>query len=92
MDTIQLTPETVASYKHILLNPQKYNLPFKAITEYFEKSEQVTASHKLAYLYLTHIARPVPKMILYIIMNEIYGHCNAKDEKGDLGYYLKFVE
>jgi len=90
MDDIQLTPETINAYKLCITDPKYQGLPFDAITNCFIKSGNVTAKHELAEAYINHINRPLPKVILYIIMDEIYGQCDGKDEKGNLGYHLKF--
>lgn len=90
METIQLTPETVDAYKTLITKPKENGLQFDAITDCFEKSETVTAKHILAEAYIIHIDKPLPKVILYIIMDDLFGQCNGKDENGCLGYYLRF--
>lgn len=83
-----LTPETVSAYKELITDPQKHGLELIAITDFFVKSDKVTAKHILAKAYIDHIQKPLPKLILYIIMDEIYGCCRLKDENGNLGYNL----
>lgn len=91
MNTIPLTPETVKMYKDILTEPEKNKLPYKPITDCFKKSETVTAQHVLFNEYIAYIEnRPLPKVIFYIIMQEIFGNCNGKDESGCAGWFLKF--
>ncbi len=88
---MQLTPEVVAMYKDFLVNPAKHKLDYKPISECFEKSETVTAKHILWHEYIAYLQRPLHKVIGYIIMDEVFGQCDGKDEKGSLGYHLKFV-
>ena len=89
MSEIQLTPETISAYKALITSPKDNGFEFTSITEYFEKSETVTAKHILAESYVNHINKPLPKVVLYIIMNEIYGQCIGRDENKIMGYYLK---
>jgi hypothetical protein len=91
MGTIQLTPETISAYKKLITNPKENGLPFDAIADCFEKNETVVAKHELADAYIKHIDKPLPKAILYIIMDDIFGQCNGKDGNGNLGYYLRFT-
>jgi hypothetical protein len=84
-----LNQETVAAYKTLITEPAKHGLiDIIPVTEFFEKSEKVTAKHILAKAYMDHVARDLPKVILYIIMDEIFGICDGKDEDGLLGYHL----
>ena len=85
---MDLTPETISAYKELITEPKKYGLEITAITDFFCKSDKVTANHILATAYVDHIQKPLPKVILYIIMDEIYGCCSEVDENGDLGYNL----
>lgn len=90
-----ITPEVVEAYKIAITKPKENGLPFEPIQDLFEKSETVTAKHILAKQYAEYIAKPIPiipKLILYIIMNELFGPYTATDENGNLGYYLKFKE
>lgn len=87
---MELNPQTVDAYKTLITNPKENNLPFDSITDCFDKSKDVTAKHILAKQYIDYIDKPLPKVILYIIMDQIFGQCNGKDANGDLGYYLKF--
>lgn len=85
-----LNPETIDAYKTLITKPKENGLPFDAITECFDKSETVTAKHILAKQYIDYIGKPLPKVILYIIMDDLFGQCTGKDKNGDLGYKLKF--
>lgn len=86
-----LTPELIAAYKQILTSPEKYNFDWKPLGELFIKSKTVTASDELYNQFKQYIGveRHVPKVIFYIIMIDIFGNCNSKDQKGKLGYYLE---
>lgn len=85
-----LTPQTIDAYKQILSNPSKHGFNFKPLNECFSKSETVTAQHILFDSYVGYIAKPLPKVVFYIIMQEIHGQPFEKDEKGCLGYRLTF--
>lgn len=85
---MNLTPQTIAVYQELITNPVKYGFEFTPITDFFEKSDIITAKHVLAESYILHVRERLPKLILYIIMDNIYGQCNGKDAKGNLGYYL----
>lgn len=87
---MQLTPALVAAYKEALQNPQNHELDFEPLENCFIKSDTVTANHILARQYLDYTARGIPKVIFYIIMQEIYGHPKGKDAEGHFGYYLTF--
>lgn len=86
---MNLTPALVASFKEAILDPSAHDLPFKPLKEYFQKSETVTAKHILAQEYMKIVN--IPKIVLYIIMDEEFGQCDGKDEKGALGYHLVFT-
>ena len=74
-----LSPETVNAYKELLTNPQKHGLQFKPLHELFED-------------FANYLQKPLPKVIFYIIMDELYSHLIDKDEKTkDLGYRLKLI-
>lgn len=89
MTTISLDPQTIAAYEEIITNPKQHGFDFVSISDFFEKSESVTAKHILAEAYMKYINKPLPKVILYIIMDRIFGQCTGKDEKGFAGYHLK---
>ena len=86
-----LNEQTIGAYKELLTNPFKHGLTFKPITECFEKSEKVTAKHILAKEFTDYLDKPLPKVIFYIVMNQLFGQCDGKDENGNLGYHLRFT-
>lgn len=87
-----LSTEAVNSYKELLTNPDKYGLEFKPLNECFEESTEVIPKHILFETFLSYLQKPLPKVILYIIMDEQYAHLIAKDpESGNLGYKLKLI-
>lgn len=87
-----LSPETVNAYKELLTNPQKHGLQFKPLHECFEEIEEVTPKHLLFEDFANYLQKPLPKVIFYIIMDELYFHLIDKDEKtNNLGYRLKLV-
>ena len=57
----------------------------------FEKSDKVTAKHILFDQLIEVIKVPLPKVIFYILMDEMFGFGNYKDENGFLGYSLKIA-
>ena len=85
---MNLNPETVNAYKTIMLDPGKYGFKFKGIKEVFIKSKKCTANHILFKQYIEYINKPLPKVLFYIIMMEVFGQCNGKDNS-DLGYFLE---
>lgn len=91
MEKIIIDEETIAAYRTILQNPSQYHADFNFIplSDFFIPSETITAQHILAQQYISHINLCLPKLILYIIMNELFGNPNGKDADGNLGYYLK---
>lgn len=82
---ILITPATVKMAKDILLSGKN----FKPFNELFETSEQVTAKHKLFEQFVTVTGCQIPKIFIYIVMDDIFGNCTEKDEDGNLGYRLK---
>lgn len=93
---MQLNIATINQYKDFLENPQKYECNYKPIKECFAPSKYVTPQDKLYELYVAHIDKPLPKVVFYIIMQELYDEYRGKapyDEKtkkgGELGYYLR---
>ncbi|NDV96467.1 hypothetical protein D0T84_16320 [Dysgonomonas sp. 521] len=88
-----LNEQTVNAYKELLINPQKHNLKITSITDFFAPSEIVIAKDILAKSYIDHINKPVPKIIIYIIMDDLYGACIEKDSNnGNLGYKLTYKQ
>lgn len=86
-----ISEELIDAYKKILLNPKEYDLPFIGITDFFEESETVTPKHILTKQYIDHCKGTLSKLVLYVIMNEIYG-IGCESENGDFGYKLKVKE
>jgi len=89
-----LSKEAVDAYKELLTNPKKNNLPIEPITDVIVKSETVTGQHNLfkdfiSYLHLNLPKADLPKVIFYILLEEIFGPCTRKDETGCAGYHLK---
>lgn len=92
MRTIQLTPDAVEAYKELLTNPAKYGLPFKPLAECFETSEEVMPKHLLYEAFMNYFQRDLPKVIFYIIMDDLYNDKidKGKEEDGEfMGYRLK---
>lgn len=92
MNTITITPAVIEMFQKSLTDPKGNNLPFDSMAECFEKSETVTAKHTLAEQYQKRINRQIPKLILYIVMDNVFGQCDGKDSSGCLGYHLKVKE
>lgn len=95
-ETIQLTPGHVSAYKEILTNPEKNGFDFRPITECFIESETVTPKHELFNVYIDYLQKPLPKVMFYIIMDDLYGNLagqaiNAEGKPGCLGYKLEFI-
>jgi hypothetical protein len=87
-----LTPELVAATKEAITNPSKYKLPNRPLTECFTESETVTANHILAKDFIENEYPNLSKVLLYIIMEELYGPARVKDAHGDLGYNLTYKQ
>jgi hypothetical protein len=83
-----LTPELVASFKTAIENPTEHGFAFKPFKDYWLSSDVVTAKHILADEYMKIVN--IPKLVLYIIMDEVFGQCRDKDKDGLLGYKLAF--
>lgn len=89
---MNLTPESVNAYKELMTNPASHGLSFKPLAECFEECKKVTPKHILYENYLEYLQKPLPKVIFYIIMDELYEHLISKDENtGYLGYRLKLI-
>lgn len=87
---MKINPETINAYTELLLNPSKHGLDFIPLTDCFKKSDTVTAKHVLAKQFIEYLGKPLPKVVLYIIMDNVFGQCDGKDPEGHLGYYLEF--
>jgi hypothetical protein len=91
---MNLSKEAVDAYKELLSNPKKNNLPIEPITDVLVKSDTVIAQHNLFKQYLSYLNSKLPnadlpKVIFYILLEEIFGPCTGKDETGCAGYHLK---
>jgi hypothetical protein len=86
---MNLTPDTVAAYKTLLTNPKENGLSFEPITDCFIEADQITALHLLYEKYIAYLKKPLPKVIFYIVFQEIYGQCTGTDPNGDAGYRLQ---
>lgn len=91
MNEETISPGLVNAYQQILENPVKNGFDFKSIKEYFQPCEEVTAKHILAESYIKYLDKPLKKVILYIIMDNVFGQAQFKDSKGNLGYKLKIA-
>lgn len=85
---MQINEQTIFAYKEMLADPEKHNLPFQSLREIFLPSDIAIAKHIVYNEYQKVIDRNIPKLIFYIIMDEIYPQKIA--ENGDLGYCLEF--
>lgn len=84
-----LTPETIRHYKQILSEPAKFGFSFPPLSQCFKESDAATPKHTLYKEYCDYIENNnVPKVIFYIIMDELYSTSIAKAPNGDLGYKL----
>lgn len=90
-----INTESINAFQTLVTDPKKYNLKFRPITDCFEKAEQVTAKHILAkqyMVYMTYMGADMPKLVCYIVMDNIFGLCDGTDTEGLLGYHLKFKQ
>ncbi|MBX7242582.1 MAG: hypothetical protein K1X92_12645 [Bacteroidia bacterium] len=70
---------TIGEYTEILNNPQDYGLDMKPFKAYFQKSDEVTAQHELAEQFRNDINSNVPRLVIYILLQEHFGnakHCD----------------
>lgn len=92
-EPIELTPGHIEAYKELLNNPSSHGFTFRKLTECFKESSTVIPKHELYKIYIDYLQKPLPKIVFYIIMDEIYGNVIDKDEtSGNLGYKLEFVD
>lgn len=88
-----LTPQLIESYKELLTNPKEHGLPFEPITEVFEKVDTVTPKHILYVNFMDWFKRDLPKLIFYIIMDDLFADRIDKDPiTSNMGYKLKIKE
>lgn len=85
-----LTEELISAYKQMLSNPEKHNLAFPSLREIFLLSDTAIAKHIVYDKYQRIIDKNIPKIIFYIIMDEMFPQKKAED--GNLGYVVKFKE
>jgi hypothetical protein len=90
-----ISPELIADFKKILLDPKEYNFKFTAINDFFTVSNTIIPKDVLAKEYTDHCRdneASLPKLVLYIIMDEIYGSTDGKAKNGSFGYFLKIAK
>jgi hypothetical protein len=88
--SIELTPAAIEAYKEAVSNPSKHNLKMRLFAECLQKSETITASHILFDAYHKNENHKVPKVIFYMLLEDIYGQAQGKDGDGYAGYFLSF--
>jgi hypothetical protein len=86
-----LSKEAVEAYKTLITDPKAHGLDFKPLEQCFEKSDTCRAQHLLFEDYVAYINKPLPKVIFYIIIQQIYGNCTGIDTAANNsgGYFLK---
>lgn len=89
MDHLILSPATVQAYKTLLTEPESNGLNFKPINEVLLPSEACTAQHILYKQFLDYLQKPLPKVIFYILMEEMFWQYAGHDERGLFGYKLE---
>lgn len=98
---IPLTQQTIDLYTDFLVNPEKYNCDYRPLKECFKIVEKITPQDELYKQYVSYINKPLPKLVFYIIMRDMYptlfGADMYKDDsgeliRGNLGYRLEFVK
>ena len=93
--TIPITPETVALVKDILMSGIKGKYP--AFDKCFVEAETVRAKHLLYQDYVERTGCQIPKVFIYIVMDDILGMPHGKAEEkenapGCLGYRLRLAD
>lgn len=100
---IPMTPESVALFRKFVEHPEEFDgCDYKPIRECFQKSDRCTPQHILFGEYIAYLKRPLPKVMFYIIMDEIFPElkgkapsvCDAEGRHvsgGEIGYYLECV-
>ncbi|KPE51259.1 hypothetical protein [Chryseobacterium indologenes] len=83
-----INQEMVSAYKECLANPKKHNLSFPSLREIFLPSDIAVAKHIVFEKYQIIIGREIPKLIFYIILDEVFPQKKADD--GNLGWCLEF--
>lgn len=89
---IHLDQQTIDLFKSFLMEPAKHGCQYKPMKECFAEADVYTPQHILYQQYVDYLQKPLPKVIFYIIMREVYPELFGKqNDKGDLGYKLKLV-
>jgi len=85
---MNLTPDVVVAYKTLMTKPKENGLEnIPSLDECFAPAEEARAKHLLYEDYIKLIGKPVPKVIFYIVMDELHSTVKAPD--GNLGWKLK---
>ena len=63
-------------------------MTFKPMEELFKRAETAIPKDVLFKQYIEYTQKQFPKIIFYIIMDEVYPQLIAKAPNGDLGYRL----
>lgn len=84
-----LSPEAIAAFSKILHHPKDYDMSFRPFPEMWEPAETARANHLLFEDFQAEVPN-CPKLVFYIIMNEIHGLPCDKDEEGRLGYKIRY--
>lgn len=88
---MELSYNAINAYKTLLTNPKNHGFEFKPIQECFEEVEEVTPKHILYEQYIEYLKKPLPKVVFYIIMDDLFGNRLGKtDNKGLYKYYLGY--
>lgn len=90
-DALVLNEQTVSAYKELLQNPGGHGLPFRPIKECFKPSDVVTPKDVLFKEFVTEVPK-CPKVIFYIVMDELYPELIANAPAGQSGYKLEFIK
>ena len=96
-ETLILCPESIDAYKTLLTHPADHGLTFRPLAECFRESDTVTPKHELYATFINYLQKPLPKVMFYIIMDELYSSLIDVEKlpdgtNGNLGYKLAFIE
>lgn len=86
--TITICPETIAIAKDVLMSGEK----FPSLDNCFEKSATVTAKHILFEQHRDRFKHSIPKVFVYIVMDQVFGLCTGYAADGSAGYHLKLKD
>lgn len=89
-DPMNLDADVVEAYRINLIDPKANGLTFDPLAEYFDKSETVTSRQVLAKQYTDYINVNIPKVILRVVMDDLFKKYKCRDKNGNNGFYLKF--